>query len=97
MLKRNSPTFGEELMAERIKRNLSRYEFAKAVGLSSSDNIRRYEETGTRPQMDVYLRIVAFLESGMAEDTATALENMSTQDLLTELTRRGFRVSLEQL
>lgn len=95
-LQRNSPTFGNDLLMIRLKLKMSRHQFAKKLGMSSSDSIRRYEEDGVKPQMDIFIRICSVLNEEGANEHILSPQDMSTQDLLMELTSRGFKVTLEE-
>lgn len=104
----SNTVYHEELRRARIQRGLTQDQVAEGAGISKT-MVQRYEtEPGkghharpsevTAMKIDAYLqRVKPLSEAAVVEETADLLQGVSLDDLIQEIKRRGFQLTLQSV
>lgn len=99
-LNTNSENFAKELKEARIKAGLTQRALAEGVNISVV-MVGRYEMGTAKPSDKTLFTIESFFSNleiqNVPPATLRQLPDYSLDELLTEIKRRGFKVSLESL
>jgi transcriptional regulator with XRE-family HTH domain len=103
----SNPSYHEELRRARLERGLTQDEVAEGSGISKT-MVQRYEtEPGkghharpseaTAMKIEAYLQRVKPLNEAVVEEAADRLQAVSLDELIGEIKRRGFQLTLQSV